>query len=106
MQVLKTHLLFFLLNFSSVRLQISFSNNKGICRTNGGPSPNQKCVIPFKWNGKVHDKCPQDLDDPSKYWCSTKVDAKGVHIPKKGKELFLSVLIHYKVSNQGVNFLS
>ena len=55
-----------------------------ICKTNGGPSSFQKCVIPFKWNGKTYNKCPPDIEKPEKYWCSTKVDTNGVHIPKIG----------------------
>ena len=55
-----------------------------MCRTNGGPSSNKKCVIPFKWNGKTYNECPKDHEKQDKFWCSTKVDKNGVHIPKIG----------------------
>ena len=57
-----------------------------ICKTSGGPSSNKKCVIPFKWNGKTYNKCPPDPEKTGKYWCSTKVDNNGVHIPKIGRD--------------------
>ena len=64
-----------------------------ICKTNGGPSSFKKCVIPFKWNGKTYNKCPPDLEKPEKYWCSTKVDTNGVHIPKIGRTFSTIILI-------------
>lgn len=54
------------------------------CTTVSGPDPGKKCVLPFRFNGKLHKACPVDPDDPSKHWCSTRVDARGEHIPNIG----------------------
>ena len=51
------------------------------CKTNGGASPNTSCVFPFIFDGKIHRGCPKGNDG---YWCSTKVDSKGVHIGEQG----------------------
>ena len=51
-----------------------------VCTTISGPSTNQRCVLPFKFNGVTHQKCPTDPEDKTKHWCSTKVDQNGQHI--------------------------
>ena len=59
--------------------------NERECSTNGGPSPNKKCVFPFKFEvylestdtiKDTHDTCILDDDG---FWCSTKVDEHGYH---------------------------
>ena len=50
------------------------------CRTVGGPDPDQSCIFPFKFQDKIYNECPFDPDDPSKTWCSTKVDNNGNHV--------------------------
>ena len=54
------------------------------CKTVGGPSPNQPCVFPFKWNGKTYSSCPIDSDDTNETWCSVKTDSNGNHITGQG----------------------
>ena len=54
------------------------------CFTVGGPDLGKPCVFPFTFNGIVHFGCPKDPDDPSKRWCSTKVDQSGNHIGGQG----------------------
>jgi len=54
------------------------------CKTVGGPSPNQPCVFPFKWNGKTYNSCPIDSDDTNETWCSIKTDSNGNHITGQG----------------------
>ena len=51
-----------------------------VCTTISGPSTNQRCILPFKFNGVTHQKCPTDPEDKTKHWCSTKVDQNGQHI--------------------------
>mgnify|MGYP001398662391 CR=1 FL=1 len=75
-----------------------------ICKTNGGPSSFKKCVIPFKWNGKTYNKCPPDLEKPEKFWCSTKVDTNGVHIPKIGKFFSESAIRFSNLQNKITNW--
>ena len=66
--------------YTQVQFGTSFNQ---ICRTVSGPSPNQKCVLPFKHGGKLYNKCPKDPEAPGKYWCSTQTDDKGNHISGK-----------------------
>ena len=54
--------------------------NGNECRTVGGPDPDQSCIFPFKFQDKIYNACPFDPDDPSKTWCSTKVDNDGNHV--------------------------
>merc|ERR1712008_505036 len=54
------------------------------CKTVGGPSANQPCIFPFKWNGKNYNSCPVDSDDTNETWCSTKTDSNGNHITGQG----------------------
>ena len=51
-----------------------------VCTTISGPSTNQRCVLPFKFNGVTHRKCPIDPDNSNLNWCSTKIDQNGQHI--------------------------
>ena len=60
--------------------QLSALNPIGVCKTVSGPSPNQKCILPFSFNGVTYQNCPKDPDDSSLNWCSTKVDQNGQHI--------------------------
>ena len=61
-------------------------SNRRECITSGGPSPNKKCIFPFKFEVYIesndtikdtHDACIQDEEG---FWCSTKVDEDGYHI--------------------------
>jgi hypothetical protein len=59
----------------------------GGCKTRSGPSGTGKdCILPFKHNGKTFTGCPVDPVDPTKRWCSTKVDSTGNHV--KGQNEF------------------
>ena len=51
-----------------------------VCKTVSGPQVNKPCVLPFTHDGRTHKKCPVDPDDPSKFWCSTKIDIRGNHV--------------------------
>ena len=73
--------LLFYSKFSGVEVQL-FSNRQ-ICRTNGGPSPNEKCIIPFKWNGKTYNQCPRDSNN------------RGVYLLQKHFLLILGVFFNY-----------
>ena len=47
--------------------------------------PGEKCIFPFKFEGKTYYGCPPDIDDPSKGgWCSTKTDSNGNHLSGYG----------------------
>ena len=50
----------------------------------------QPCVFPFHWNFTTYFGCPEDYEDTTKTWCSTKVDEKGNHIQNHGKYGFCS----------------
>ena len=50
------------------------------CKTISGPNPKRECIFPFTFNGKQYYGCPIDPVDPSKRWCSTKVDSQGNHM--------------------------
>ena len=75
---------FFLLICTNALAQSQNLASGRICSTISGPSANQKCVLPFKFDGKIYNKCPIDPEDSTKNWCSTKVDVNGVHVPKIG----------------------
>ena len=57
------------------------TENFDICKTNGGASPNTKCVIPFKYNDVTYNNCAKDEDG---FWCSTKIDSLGIHVGGEG----------------------
>lgn len=52
------------------------------CVPSSGPKAGQPCVFPFKEGGKTcpGPKCCNTDNDSVGYWCSTKVDADGVHV--------------------------
>ena len=50
--------------------------------TNGGPSSNVPCVFPFIFDGETFNECPLDDDGA---WCSTLVDANGIHVGGQDK---------------------
>ena len=56
------------------------------CITVGGASPNLPCVFPFKFNNVVYNNCTLMYahHTNNKTWCSTKVDANGVHMSNSG----------------------
>jgi len=58
-----------------------FSQPDKVCRTVSGPGAGKPCVLPFVWGGSVREGCIKDGDPDNKYWCSTKVDREGNHIP-------------------------
>ena len=61
--------------------RVVFSQPDKICRTVSGPGAGKPCVLPFVWGGSVREGCISDGDPDNKYWCSTKVDSQGNHIP-------------------------
>ena len=64
---------------------VSPITNAQDCRTTSdSPSPNTPCVIPFKFQGKLRNRCITDADPNGKYWCSTKTDDNLEHIPGQG----------------------
>jgi len=54
------------------------------CETIGGPNAGLPCKFPFKFRGDTKKGCILDSDPENKYWCSTKVDKEGNHIPNEG----------------------
>ena len=49
-----------------------------VCRTKDGPYGHKPCIFPFIYGGKSYGECTtEDHDQP---WCSTKVDAGGIHV--------------------------
>ena len=40
------------------------------------------CIFPFIYNNKIYNGCTDINDLEGKQWCSTKVDAKGIHVGK------------------------
>merc|ERR1712013_155067 len=61
--------------------RVVFSQQDKVCRTVSGPGAGKPCVLPFVWGGSVREGCIKDGDPDNKYWCSTKVDREGNHIP-------------------------
>ena len=61
-----------------ILFKISPSYNK-VCRTYGGPEPNQECIFPYQYNGTVYSTCiTNGLGNQP--WCSTKVDSNENHV--------------------------
>ena len=54
------------------------------CMTNGGASPNSKCIFPFIFDGETINTCTQ-VDGSDIAWCSTLVDENGKHVGGQGK---------------------
>ena len=55
------------------------------CKTISGENPGKNCALPFTWEGNTYNYCPEDPDDKTKTWCSTKVDSGGNHVIKQGE---------------------
>ena len=54
------------------------------CSTESGPNPNATCIFPFKFNDVTYHQCTTAGNDEGDItpWCSTLVDASGIHIGK------------------------
>ena len=64
--------------------------DRAICRTiksYSGGAPNLPCVFPFKFKGKMFDRCTWEQSQltNNKPWCSTMVDKEGNHIIGEAK---------------------
>merc|ERR1712013_621744 len=61
--------------------------HSGVCTTVFGPDTGSQCVFPFTFPGVTHQSCADwiygGVNAGSK-WCSTKVDADGVHVNGEG----------------------
>ena len=55
-------------------------NDKKYCHTINGPGLGKPCVFPFYTGVKWYNSCTRD-GFVHEYWCSTKVDDRGVHMP-------------------------
>ena len=53
--------------------------------TVGGGDTGANCVFPFMFKGKSYSGCTLADADDGKPWCSTLVDAQGVHVGGQGK---------------------
>ena len=51
-----------------------------ICKTIGGPYPNESCKFPFIYGGKQYNGCVDFHGNSNDMWCSTLVDDQNVHI--------------------------
>ena len=60
------------------------TTTNGVCYTSADSpsSPNQRCVFPFRYYGKLTQECL--LDKGGKRWCSTKVDEYKEHVRGDG----------------------
>ena len=54
------------------------------CVTVGGDDPVKECAFPFTRNGVTHDDCTRVDSIDGRPWCSTEVDADGVHTDGRG----------------------
>merc|ERR1712073_127810 len=57
------------------------------CVVSSGPAAGQTCVFPFTFNGVTHNSCADWIyggQPAGTTWCSTKVDASGVHVNGQG----------------------
>ena len=54
------------------------------CSTDSGPNPNATCIFPFKFNDVRYYQCTTAGNNEGDItpWCSTLVDASGIHIGK------------------------
>merc|ERR1712079_958932 len=67
--------------------------SSGSCTTSSGPASGQACVFPFTFSGVTYNACADWIygGQPSgTTWCSTKVDASGVHVNNEGNYGFCS----------------
>ena len=55
------------------------------CVTIGGDDPVRECAFPFTRNGVTHRGCTREGVPDGRPWCSTEVDADGVHTDGRGK---------------------
>merc|ERR1711999_44223 len=58
------------------------------CLTVSGPDTGSACIFPFTFNGVTYVSCAEWVyggDNQGQKWCSTKVDASGVHVNGEGK---------------------
>merc|ERR1712110_1206763 len=53
-----------------------------VCRTIGGPRPDNPCVFPFIFQGENRTECIEGRLRP-KPWCATKVDESNNYIPQE-----------------------
>ena len=53
--------------------------------TVGGDDPVSECAFPFTRNGVTHHGRTRDGAEDGRPWCSTEVDADGVHTDGRGK---------------------
>eukprot|EP00095_Tigriopus_kingsejongensis_P000560 maker-scaffold776_size99073-snap-gene-0.17 protein:Tk00560 transcript:maker-scaffold776_size99073-snap-gene-0.17-mRNA-1 annotation:"hypothetical protein DAPPUDRAFT_312923" len=60
------------------------NTNSGACLTVEGPAKGLPCVFPFKFQNFTFDGCTTITDSEKRPWCSTKVNANGVHIGAEG----------------------
>ena len=76
----------FLLIYVSFFLPAS-EEDKAVCTTVGGASPNKPCIFPFRFNGALHTSCIWDMAHLTEHkaWCSTLVDDSGHHVGGQGK---------------------
>jgi len=58
-------------------------DDKLVCTTVGGPSPNLPCIFPFKHNGVTYNSCTTAT--LGKSWCSTETYTDGRHKQGQGK---------------------
>ena len=54
------------------------------CVTVGGDDPVNECALPFTRNGVTHDDCTTVDSIDRRPWCSTEVDADGIHTDGRG----------------------
>ena len=56
------------------------------CKTVSGPSPNEPCIFPFKFNGITFDECTTESNTEGNLtpWCSTFVNNFGRHVSETG----------------------
>merc|ERR1711971_1177742 len=57
------------------------------CTTVSGPSTGAACAFPFTFSGTTYFSCTEWIyggENQGSKWCSTKVDAEGVHVNGEG----------------------
>jgi len=55
------------------------------CKTEGGPTPDQHCVVPFTYKGLEFNGCTNFTDNDGKLWCATSLGTDGAFVPKSGQ---------------------
>merc|ERR1711902_296301 len=64
------------------------SSSSSTCLTVNGPDTGSACIFPFTFNGVTYVSCAEWVyggENQGQKWCSTKVDASGVHVNGEGK---------------------